>query len=439
MSESLSALVEQAIEQAAALHDLDAPRAEVWASDLMAMAAEVVVGPPEALLLHVLDSTPGVQASVVAAAVRAVSQPSPGIAGIAGIAETGATAGAAATGEAGETAESGESGGSGPDVPGWLSSLGTSRCDGAWIFTNRRGVSAVFRFADSSGAGHALAIDLIPGHPEMLGDITVGPSDVVELAEDPDVDLHVEPHDPIPLARRVADAMSVTERPSESLVINGRLIVARLSTLVDHSWVVPVRTVDEVPDLPERNPDDNAFALDVLDRALGQAGSESVPAPEGVAVAADRLRVAARSDGSVAQWLAASRGPVDLDEPDDQVVLAALAASVAPSRMEPLDGDAREAVAILEWADWLGVVLGLVREGEGAAAASSHLVDLINSCPEVTSSIPKSDRQRVEWALEVCGQMWQEIGVSREGQLTEAGIWALPRALRYAWNPDFGD
>ncbi len=404
------------MDQAAALYDLDAPRAEVWASDLLAMVAEIIDGPPAAALLEILDSTPGNPASVAAAAVRAVAWPSPAVAGVAGVSEV-----------------------AGPDLPGWLASLGTSRCDGAWIFTNRRGSSAVYRFADSAGAAHALAIDLIPGHPEVLGDITVGPPDVIELAEDPDVELDVEPHDPVSLARRVADAMSATERPSDSLVMNGRLIVARLSTLVDHSWVVPVRAIDEVPDLPERNPDDDAFALDVLDRALGPVGSTSIRVPEGVADAADRLRVAARSDGPAAQWLAASRGPVDLDEPDDQVVLAALAASVAPSRMEPLDADAREAVTILEWADWLGVVLGLVREGEGAAVASSHLVDLINSCPEVTSSVPKSDRPRVEWALEVCGHLWQEIGVSQEGQLTEAGIWALPRALRYAWNSDFGD
>ena len=76
---------------------------------------------------------------------------------------------------------------------------------------------------------------------------------------------------------------------------------------------------------------DDAWAADVVRRALGEPLTPDALDPAAVAAAAATLRAAADTDDELAQWLAASVGPVDLDEPDADVVLAVLAAAVATS------------------------------------------------------------------------------------------------------------
>ena len=160
--------------------------------------------------------------------------------------------------------------------------------------------------------------------------------------------------------------------------------------------------------------------------------------PEAIAQAAAVLRAAAASDDRLAQWLAASDGPVDLDEPDLTVVLAALATTVAPASMEPLAADARRAVLELEWADWLGAVIGLVRAGAGTSVDPDDLVDQVNRCQEVTSTIPKADRARVAWAFGVVTEPWAPLGLAVDGALTEFGTHVLSPALRAAWGDKLG-
>jgi hypothetical protein len=191
-----------------------------------------------------------------------------------------------------------------------------------------------------------------------------------------------------------------------------------------------VAVPDDVPDLPPRDPDDDAYARDVLVRGLGE---RAAPDDDDVARAASILRAAAEVDAPVAQWLAASVGPVDLDESDLDVVLAALAAAVAPAALEPLEPDARDAVLVLEWADWLGAVLGLVRGGVGGDAEPQALVDHVNRCPEVTTTIPKADRDRVAWAFAVCTEAWGDLGLVVDSKLTALGRALLPLALERAW------
>jgi len=421
VDQPLSRIVDEALEQALALCDLDAPRAEAWAGDLLALAGEAV-GPEvdvEAELLRYFDAVGGLAGAVAAASVRSLlggddSVMSPALAAGTGSDDT--------------------------MIPKWVAALGTSRCDGSWIVSNHRGASAVFRFVDSAEATHAIAVDLVPGPPEYAGEVMVGPAEIVDLAGAPDSGIAATPVDPIDLARRVARAVVSTTRPRDTLAINGRLLACRLAGLVDEPVVIPRMPVDEVPDLTPRDPDDDAHALSVLRQALGVSPVEPVTAPEplraALAEAAATLRRAAAVDDPTAQWLAASRGPVDLDDHDSSVVIAALAAAVRPHAMAPLDPDAREAVAVLEWADWLGVVIGLAREGAGASVEPSHMIDLVNGCPEVTSTIPKGDRARVEWALAVGTDLWENVGISSGGELTELGVWALPQALSEAWEPD---
>jgi hypothetical protein len=63
----------------------------------------------------------------------------------------------------------------------------------------------------------------------------------------------------------------------------------------------------------------------------------------------------------------------------------------------------------------------------------SELVDNINRCPEVTTTIPKRDRPAVEAAFGLVLPGWVEAGViDAESRLTDVGPWLLTEALRQA-------
>jgi hypothetical protein len=177
-------------------------------------------------------------------------------------------------------------------------------------------------------------------------------------------------------------------------VANGRLLLCRLSALVAIDLDPPVAGDEEIPDPPARDADDDAYARELLERTLGPRRDVSSP-------------------------------PVE-----------AVAALVAPSSMAPLTPAQRDAVFVLEWADWLGAVLGLVRAGEGAPVDGPSMVDHVNRCPEVTTTIPKADRPRIEWAFAILTEPWTELGLVLDGRLTAQGVDVLPAALDLAWSGD---
>ncbi len=392
--------MDDALRQAAELAELDAPRAEAWASDLLALVDEVCAERGAERLVAELAAASTAASAAALHAIAAV--------------DSSLTEGVDIAGTA----------------PEWADALGTSECEGAWLLHARRGTSAALRFVDRDDVRHVISVDLVPGPPERVGEVTVGPGELLEAVEEDDAEIDVDEASPAEVAARIIDAFEATDRPRSSAVVNGRLLVARLAPLADRALVPPAPVADEVPELRPRDPDDDTFARDVLARALGDP-----PPPEeaSVASAASALRTAAAIDAPLAQWLAATPGPIDLDEPDLDVVLAAVAAAVAPARLEPLDPDARDAVVVLEWADWLGAVLGLVRLGDRADTGPMALVDQVNRCPEVTTTIPKHDRERVAWAFAVCTESWSELGLADGRRLTPFGAAVLPLALDRAW------
>ncbi len=402
-SELLAEIIGEALSQAEELLKLDGPRAEAWASDLAALALETG---PDAIseLIAALQAREGAPAAAalwsIDSIVGGVDISSPAL----------------------------------EPAPPWSSALGTSQCEGALLLRARRGESAAFRFVDSADDRHVLVVDLLPPEvgeaTEQIGEVTVGPGDLLSVLGEEEAGIESRGHPAAELATRVAAALRATTKPRASAVANGRLLVARLKAMGIEPPAPPVWVIDDVPELAPRDPDDDNYARVVLARALGEPVA---PPPGRVKSAAGRLRSAAARDETLAQWLAASVGPIDLDEADLDVVLAALAAPIAPADLAPLDADAREAVLDLEWADWLGVVIGLVREGTGASVEPEALVDQINRCPEVTSTVPKKDRPRVAWALAVCTDQWSSLGLATDGALTELGVALLPAALDRAW------
>lgn len=114
-------------------------------------------------------------------------------------------------------------------------------------------------------------------------------------------------------------------------------------------------------------------------------------------------------------------------------MVEAVASTIAGS-VSGLAADEAEAVGFLEWADWLGVLIGLVRLGPGATVAPGSLVDLINRCPEVSSTIPKADRSYVEFAFSVVLDVWRQTGVVLGDQLTADGYHSLYPAAVQIWS-----
>lgn len=94
----------------------------------------------------------------------------------------------------------------------------------------------------------------------------------------------------------------------------------------------------------------------------------------------------------------------------------------------------RDALLWLEWADWLGAGIGLERAGDAAEISGSVLVDHVNRCPEVSSSIDKADRDYAEWAFDVAIDLLEDAGAVAEGRLTSEGSAALIPALVQAWS-----
>ena len=404
MDDLLASVISDALAQADDVIDLGAVRAQVWASDLVALALEA--GPDGAAA--VVDALIQRQTPATSAALWAIDS-------VVGGLDTDVAA-------------------FGP-APSWAGTLPTSTCEAAWLISDWRGRSAAFRFVDGADERHVLLVDLTPGEPgadETVGEVTVGPVEVLDAMDDPDANLTAEPVPAPALAARVARAVRATAYPSASLVANGRFLIVRLATLGVSELVPPVWIEPAVPALPQRNREDDAWACGIVQRAFGDGTATDHAVSFGLA--ADTLRAAAASDAPVARWLAASSGPVDLDDPDPEVVVAALAATVAPASLEPLAPSMRDAVLELEIADWLGAVLGLCRAGVGTSTDPLRLVDHVNRCPEVTTEIPQADRDRVAWAFGVVTEPWRELGLVEAATLTAFGCAVLPEVLLTAWS-----
>jgi len=122
---------------------------------------------------------------------------------------------------------------------------------------------------------------------------------------------------------------------------------------------------------------------------------------------------------------------VGVGQNGDEVLLDTL----DPERIRTYPNTEQEAFRALEWADWLGATIGLARLGEGVQVEPTMLVDQINRCPEVTSTIPKKDRAYYEWALSLVLPLWRRAGVlDSDNRLTKSGSANLVWALRAAWS-----
>lgn len=107
--------------------------------------------------------------------------------------------------------------------------------------------------------------------------------------------------------------------------------------------------------------------------------------------------------------------------------------AVISGALEGLPIEEHEALLFLEWADWLGAGIGMARAGAGTPVDGQALVDFVNRCPEVSTTIDKRDREYVAFAFDIALELVADGGGITDGKLTEAGHRSLSAAMARAW------
>lgn len=422
---------EEILDEAAVLAELDAARAEVWVSGLLAEWDD------DADLLARLAASARPEAAAVACAAPAM------LPGAAEVVAALVDAGAA--------------------LPEWASVVGTATAQLAWAIVDpfSGNVSIVVEYEHADEARHSMlvevegaaAVDIHFGPPGLV-DAAFDESDtrtlsVQELTVDEAL-VRIAAALAHTAARGAADEVEVTDE----FVMNRALAVARVAgvqvDVVDPGPAVVAATEVAEP-LDRRRTRDayeteaDAAACATLRGALVAALAAPAPAVALTAQAAQvRASLAAHDDPDL-DALAADAGvtdsvATDASRLDDAALLARLAgAFVVPGPLAAFMPSAREAIRGIEWADWLGAVLPLVRAGVGAEADPMQLVRNINRCPEVTTTVPKRDMPAVAEVFSRTLHAWELTGViDADGRLTALGAWLLPRALLDAWGEPAG-
>ncbi|MEQ6901907.1 hypothetical protein [Nocardioides sp. YIM 152588] len=150
------------------------------------------------------------------------------------------------------------------------------------------------------------------------------------------------------------------------------------------------------------------------------------------------------TDRAAAEYLA-DRIPGVADDAgeDDARWLDAVAATIRapdePEDLDPADIESLSAVSALQHADWLGLTLGIVRRGPGAAVEPEEVLTDVNGLDDVEGEIedPEGFVEVLTAALRDLTPRWQALGVlDPGGRLTERGVRGLPRALHRMWSAD---
>jgi hypothetical protein len=181
-----------------------------------------------------------------------------------------------------------------------------------------------------------------------------------------------------------------------------------------------------------------AHAVEVLRQALGPLLGKRPPA-NALGAAADRLRAGIRAGTWPYRHMGQAAGWQRLDLPEDDVDLwlGAVGGLISPRQNTGLGEEEENTIMSLDFADWLGAIIGLVRGGLGKSAWPEDLVHYIDECPEVEGSVDPGDVALVEGAFASVIPAWQVAGaLDGDRRLTAMGRWGLPRALAWAWNAD---
>lgn len=326
--------------------------------------------------------------------------------------------------------------------PDWIADLGGQRPTDAWMLRaagasgDEAEAAVIVEFEAPSKDRHAVSITIADGRAVDCG---VGPAGLAEAADEHDADaMDVTPLAVDEALERLRAALGSMR--SDELTVNGRLnvpLALRRFGVAPDTAMASTGTHPAVP-IPPRDPEDDTWAADLLRSALRlhEATANLADAPASATEAHAAFSAALDAGDADAQTVVDVCGLAGADAAagDGGTYLRAIAAYLRPVDLSVHPTPTQEALIELEWADWLGAVIGLARSEAGTEVDGRTLVQLINRCPEITTSIPKNDAARIGWAFEQALYAWAVTGVlDDDGALTEAGRWLLPRAALAAW------
>ncbi|CAI9417680.1 SEC-C domain-containing protein [Nocardioides sp. T2.26MG-1] len=176
-------------------------------------------------------------------------------------------------------------------------------------------------------------------------------------------------------------------------------------------------------------------AADVLQSAVPDVFAGEPPM-EDVARAAERIRAAVATQTDEGRYFSNACGwdtPPDLDL---ALWLQAAGSTISPWDDPGTDPELQASVLAMEHADWLAMIVGLVRRGVGSELDAGQVVDDLAAMPEIeTDELPEEGDFRL--VVEVLAPLWQALGaVDADRRLTALGWWGLPRALHLVWSGD---
>lgn len=325
--------------------------------------------------------------------------------------------------------------------PDWVSDIGRYHAVRAAQISTGDESAFIVEFSAPSGDRHSASVSSIDG---MAVDITIGPEDLIDATESTRL-FTLELVDVAEAAESIRTALTSTSWSAltEDGALNLPALARRFSIPLEQTMFGRLRErtpagsemVDRAPVTPPnltRNTEDDRYAAELLRSALQV--DENAPPPAGVLRAQQHFRSLVEADDPDSLALLEVAGLVPRDPIDLGCYLQCVGAYLAPVSLTVHDVPAQHAIAELEWADWLGAVLGIARRGSDRTVDGTDLVSLINHCPEITTKIPSKDQPRIAWAFEQVLYAWELTGViDGEGSVTDAGVWVVPRAALTAW------
>lgn len=197
----------------------------------------------------------------------------------------------------------------------------------------------------------------------------------------------------------------------------------------------------KLEDFDDFDEDEFLAEWDEADRQAATVLREAIPdvldsePPMGdVSRVAEQLRAEIAAKTREGRYFANACGWTEPPDVPLALWLQAAGSTISPWDDPGTDPELQADVFSMGHADWLALIVGLVRRGVGAELDAEQVVDDLLEMPEVNVDVPP---ERDEYALtvEVLAPLWQALeAIDDDRRLTPLGRWGLPRALYLAWS-----
>ncbi|MDN5893040.1 MAG: hypothetical protein L0H93_03355 [Nocardioides sp.] len=203
------------------------------------------------------------------------------------------------------------------------------------------------------------------------------------------------------------------------------------------------------PDITDEEMDAWLAEWEESDRAAAAVLAQAWPEvrdweepPSGVEEVVAAIREGVASHDSTYLYFAPDVAAADADD------ATGLWLDAASSSMSPLEDPTEERgqtieeaadIGTLQHADWLALVVGLLRRGVGAGFSGALAFKDECSMDEIDGEPDPQDgvEAALDAAAETLGPLWEALGaLDADRRLTPIGHWGLARALYLAWGTD---